>query len=388
MARRCGLRLLQLTDDADEDIDCAWHPSGDRIVFAWDRDDPRGGRHSIYELNASGEGEIRPLVSSASNDTRPRWSEDGQTLGFLSDRSGTVNLHRMDMDTARVRAVTNLVGGIFGWDFVDDKSMVASIFERRRFRLFEFPSAPVGAQAGTPGRLPQPSSPLPRTAAEPALAETPPAQEYDVDLSLDYVQSVIALDPDLPYGTGASFGFTDLLGTHQVLAHISAAFDQLRLVDLNLGLSYSNLGSRWSRHMGLFRVSIRPRLTVFSRARYSEVRTGAFFGVTYPVSRYRRFEISTVWRRLVRDETFGLVGETGNTYLASLYGSYVHDNTLWSWNGPRRGWRWNVTLGESLDLLGRGFDRQTVQFDWRHYTELLPRNESRPAGPVAGELRW
>ncbi len=364
--------LLQLTDDTDEDIDCAWHPSGDRVVFASDRDDPRGGSHSIYELDADGGGTPRSIVTSAADDTRPRWSDDAATLGFLSDRDGTVNLYRMETGSDRVQPVTNLVGGIFGWDFIDDDSMVASIFERRRFRLFEISSDPLPKEAASPARLPLPPERMTEAAPEASLVTTPPAQEYDIDLGLDYVQSVIALDPDLPYGTGASFGFTDLLGTHQVLAHISVASNQLRLVDLNVGLSYSNLGSRWSRHMGLFRIAIRPRLTVFSRTRDSEVRTGAFYGVTYPLSRYRRIEVSTVWRRLVRDQTFGLVGEAGNTWLASLFFSYVHDNTLWNWNGQRRGWRWNVTVGESLDLMGRGFDRQTVQFDWRHYSEVLP----------------
>ena len=59
-------------------------------------------------------------------------------------------------------------------------------------------------------------------------AQAPPVEDYDVDLGLDFVQSVVALDPDLPYGTGASFGFSDLLGAHQVYAHISSATSQLK----------------------------------------------------------------------------------------------------------------------------------------------------------------
>lgn len=365
-------RLRRLTDDPFHDVDCAWHPSGERVVFASDRGDPDGGRHSLYEIDADGASPPRPLVTSPADDTAPRWNADGSVLGFLSDRDGTKNLYRMEAGADTVRSVTNLVGGIFGWDFTPDGRVVASVFERRRFRLFAMEA---GARTGgviAPARLDLPPTRLARPSPPDARPEAPPPQEYEIELGLDFVQSVVALDPDLPYGTGASFGFSDLLGSHQVYAHISSATDQLKLVDLNVGLSYSNFSSRWAQHVGVFRVAVRPRLTIFADTRYSEVRTGAFYGLTYPLSRYRRFEVSTVWRRLVRDETFGLVGEAGNTWLASLYGSFVHDNTLWNWNGPRRGWRFNLTLGESLDLMGRGFDRQTVQFDLRRYDELLP----------------
>jgi len=365
--------LLQLTDDVHDDVDCAWHPDGRTVVFASNRDDPLGGRHSIYQIDASGAGEVTPLITSVYDDSTPRWNADGTMLGFLSDRKGTPNLYTMQAGSGEVQPVTRLIGGIFGWDFVDDDSVVASVFERRRFRLFEFGLA---TRAGRKSAALLPMPPSRTVARDEAVvpATIPPAQSYAVDLGLDFVQSVIALDPDLPYGTGASFGFSDLLGAHQVYAHISSAGQDFKLVDLSLGLSYSNFGSRWSRHVGVFRIAVRPRLTVFRDTRFSEVRTGAFFGMTYPLSRYRRLTISTVWRRLVRDQTFGLAGEAGNTWLASLFGSFVHDNVLWDFNGQRRGWRWNVTVGESLDLLGRGFDRQTVQFDWRRYHEILPRS--------------
>lgn len=362
--------VMRLTDDPYEDVDCGWHPDGDRIVFASDRGDVTEGRRSIYEVDAFGEQRVTPLVTSAADDTSPRWSDDGETLGFLSDRAGTRNLYRMQ--DAGVRPVTHLVGGIFGWDFIDGETAVATIFEQRGFRLFELSLEPMDGMHASAALLPLPPPAEPRAAREAVVAEDPAVQDYDVDLELDFVQSVVALDPDLPYGTGASFGFSDLLGSHQVYAHISSAASELKLVDMSVGLSYSNYTRRWARHIGVFRVAVRPRLSFFADSRYSEVRTGGFLGVTYPFSRYRRIELSTVWRRLVRDETFGLSIEAGNTWLGSVYAAYVHDNVLWDWNGPRRGWRWNVMLGDTVDLMGRGFDRQTFQFDWRHYTEFLP----------------
>lgn len=362
--------LRQLTNDVAEDIDPGWHPSGTRIVFASDRLDPVG-EALLFELDLENDDKITPIVTSVFDDVAPRWSPDASRLVFLSDRSGTANLYEKPVGEQRIHPITNLIGGIFGWDFATDSTAVASVYERRRFRLFELPLA-ARPSGSAPALLELPVAKVAPGQGEAAPATIPPAEEYDVDLGLDFVQSVVALDPDLPYGTGASFGFTDLLGSHQLFAHVSSATDQLKLVDLNVGLSYSNYSSRWARHVGVFRVAVRPRISIFQDTRYSEVRTGAYAGLTYPFSRYERFEVSTVWRRLVRDDTFGLPGEAGNTWLASVFGSFVHDNVLWDWNGQRRGWRGNITLGESVDLLGRGFDRHTVQFDLRRYDELLP----------------
>jgi tricorn protease len=54
-------------------------PSGKRIVIE--------ARGRLYSVPAS-QGETRPLAASNSRDTSPVWSPDGQTIAFLSDRSG------------------------------------------------------------------------------------------------------------------------------------------------------------------------------------------------------------------------------------------------------------------------------------------------------------
>lgn len=367
-------RSLRLTDDVHQDTHPAWHPDGTRIVFASDRDDERGGRHGLYEIDARGQGEVQTRVLSAADDTEPVWSADGRQLYFVSDRDGARNVHVLDPATALVAPVTDLTGGVFGPDLLEvapgERELVLSAFQDRRFRLFRVSAEPAGTVDLAPAIMEAPRGARAIAEVEP-LEDTPPVPvEYEIDLGLDFVQSVVALDPDLPYGSGASVGFTDLLGNHQLYGHLGTATDELKLEDLNFGATYSNLGRRWNQHYGLFRVAVRQRASLFLRPRYSEVRTGGFFGLTYPFSKFRRVEMTTVLRHLERDDSFQLPGEPGNTWLWSGFLSLVHDNTLWTWNGPERGMRVNLTAGQTFDLRGRGFDRQTVQVDARRYDAL------------------
>jgi len=73
------------------------HPDGDRFVF-----DLLG---DLYELPLAG-GPARRLTSGAAWDAEPRWSPDGETLLFTSDRGGNDNLWLADADGSRPRPLT------------------------------------------------------------------------------------------------------------------------------------------------------------------------------------------------------------------------------------------------------------------------------------------
>lgn len=377
--RRDDGMALRLTDDPHHDTHPVWHPDGERIVFASDRNDPIGGRHGLYTIAADGSGPLRTLVFSSGDDTEPVWSPDGSVLYFVSDRDGVRNVYRLDPRRERVSPVTNVVGGVFAPDLLErasddstgtERELVVSVYQDRRFRLFRVPADARNGAAEADAIMEVPRGPTELADAVAQQGNPPVPTEYRIDLGLDFVQSVVALDPDLPYGSGASLGFTDMLGNHQIYGHLGTATDELNLEDLNFGLTYSDLGRRWNRHYGLFRVAVRQRASLFLRPTYSEVRTGGFFGLTYPFSKFRRVEATTVLRHLERDESFQLPGEPGDSWLWSFFVSFVHDNSLWTWNGPERGTRWNLTGGQTFDLRGRGFDRQTVQFDARRYDAL------------------
>jgi TolB protein len=67
------------------DLDPAWSPDGQRIVFSSDR--VRGSR-DLYLMNADGS-QLTPLTqANGAADTMPAWSPDGQDIVFTSDRKG------------------------------------------------------------------------------------------------------------------------------------------------------------------------------------------------------------------------------------------------------------------------------------------------------------
>ena len=370
---RASGRTWPLTRDGFADLHPDFHPDGDRVVFASDREDPEGGRLSLYVVDAAGRGEVRRLYDSGGSDTQPRYDARGERVLFVSDLQGTPDLAVLDLHEGVASPRSAVIGGVLAPDWAGAGGIVAAVYQDGRFTLHRFEDRPLPADPRWPNVA---SGRVPVAEATPAREDESVevvAEEYEIDLGLDFVQSVVALDPDLPYGSGASLGFTDLLGDHQLFTHLSTATDDFSLEDLNLGVTYSDLSRRWNRHYGLFRIALRPRLNTFFRQQYSEVRTGGFVGLTYPFSKFRRIELTGVFRHLQRDESFQLPGEPGSSWLASAFVSLVHDNTLWTWQGPMRGSRWNLTLGQTFDLQGHGFDRQTVQADVRRYDELARR---------------
>lgn len=59
----------------------------------------------------------RQLTGDSAHDSMPRWSPDGQTLAFLSDRSGTQQLHLLPMGGGEALQLTTLANGIteYSW---------------------------------------------------------------------------------------------------------------------------------------------------------------------------------------------------------------------------------------------------------------------------------
>ena len=362
----------RVTDDVHHDTHPTWHPDGRSLVFASDRHRPREGLHGLYTIDARGRSPIEPLVRSSSEDTEPVWSPDGRFLVFVSDRNGARNLYRYDPDDATVAPLSNVTGGVFGPDVAaagdsTETQIVATVYQEGRFRIYAFDATPSPGAIAVPAVQDLPDQEL---VPVPAPDAVPVPSEYEVDLGLDFVQSVVAFDPDLPYGSGANVGFTDMLGNHQLSAYVGTATEEFDLRDLNLGLTYTDLGQRWNRRYGVFRIAVRQRLQSLVRVNNSEVRTGGFVGLSYPFSKFRRVEFTAVARHLDRAENEVFTQEDNTTWLASGFVSLVHDNTLWTWDGPIRGMRANVTFGETFDLYDRGFDRRSLQVDVRRYDDL------------------
>jgi Tol biopolymer transport system component len=67
-------------------------------------DDSKPGTSTLYVMPAAG-GTWVPLTSGSSYDDKPRWSSDGRTVYFISDRSGPINLWARRFDPTRGQPV-------------------------------------------------------------------------------------------------------------------------------------------------------------------------------------------------------------------------------------------------------------------------------------------
>ncbi|HET7026636.1 MAG TPA: S9 family peptidase [Candidatus Limnocylindrales bacterium] len=114
-------------------------PDGGRVVFTIQTAAPAfdGYRHAIWTVPAGGSTEARALTLGAKNDTHPRFSPDGGTLAFLSDRRLTVEeepaapkdpkeredvgqVHLLALDGGEARRLTDLPQGVEGFEWSPD----------------------------------------------------------------------------------------------------------------------------------------------------------------------------------------------------------------------------------------------------------------------------
>ena len=98
-------------------------PDGSQIAFSAQQSD--GGQNSassaIWVVNAKGgKGETPRQLTNLENTTHdimPCWSPDGQTLAFLSDRSGSFQIHLLPLRGGEARQVSRLSQGVseYSW---------------------------------------------------------------------------------------------------------------------------------------------------------------------------------------------------------------------------------------------------------------------------------
>lgn len=76
----------------------------------------------VYDIEAR---EIRHFTTSKKSDTRPRWSPDGKTLAFLSNRDDTTQIYFMPADGGEAEALTQSKTGIRSFEWSPDGSKIA-----------------------------------------------------------------------------------------------------------------------------------------------------------------------------------------------------------------------------------------------------------------------
>jgi dipeptidyl aminopeptidase/acylaminoacyl peptidase len=105
-------------------------PDGSQIAFSAQQSD--GGKNStssaIWVVNAKGgKGETPRQLTNLENTTHdimPCWSPDGQSLAFLSDRSGSPQIHLLPLHGGEARQVSRLSQGVSEYSWRPDGAAV------------------------------------------------------------------------------------------------------------------------------------------------------------------------------------------------------------------------------------------------------------------------
>jgi dipeptidyl aminopeptidase/acylaminoacyl peptidase len=99
-------------------------PDGSRLVFTV-TDPPKGSsRARALWLLDTGSGRLRQLTFSGKSDGAPRWSPDGASIAFTSDRDGAPQLYRLSLGGGEAEKLTDRkeAVGAFRWS-PDGKSL-------------------------------------------------------------------------------------------------------------------------------------------------------------------------------------------------------------------------------------------------------------------------
>jgi hypothetical protein len=100
-----GTGTIRLTEEPGADVNPAWSPDGEKIVFASDR----AGNREIYVMNADGTNPVR-LTNHAAKDYSPAFSPDGKQIAFVSERAGSADIYVMNADGSNVVPLTGFGG--------------------------------------------------------------------------------------------------------------------------------------------------------------------------------------------------------------------------------------------------------------------------------------
>lgn len=94
-------------------------PDGSKVAYSIKhaRPDKNDYSSAIWVLNSDGSGDPRQLTAGEHRDTSPRWSPDGLTLAFLSDRTGVNQIYALEISGGEPRQITELERGASSFEW-------------------------------------------------------------------------------------------------------------------------------------------------------------------------------------------------------------------------------------------------------------------------------
>lgn len=136
-------QMSRLTNDRFADYHPVWSPDGRTIAFATDRGPQTRPETldygdlgiALYHLD-SGRIEILERMDRGNN-INPQWSPDGESIAFVSDRTGVANLFLFELSDRQVYQLTNFYTALSGITDVSPAMSWARDADRLAFLYFE-----------------------------------------------------------------------------------------------------------------------------------------------------------------------------------------------------------------------------------------------------------
>jgi hypothetical protein len=358
----------QLTRDIFRDSDPVFTPQDDAVVFSSDRG-ARGkeGHTNLYRFDLRSGG-ITALTDTTGVNGAPSYS-GGDTLLFVSDRAGSYDVYALVADSALFR-VTAFSSGAFdpGYD-PHSGDMYFTAHTQFGYRIYRRDIAPEswtrvsrGNVAGTY------SSWSPDRAVGPLAEAGEKIEKYQRDFSIDIAQSAVSYDAVFGTLGGFQLALSDMLGDelyYFLLSNPADNNDEI-LTSFNVAATHLNRKRRINYGCGVFHLyyDIDNRVEGLVKERQA----GGVFYASYPLSKFRRVELSNFLRYSKRERLTPVRTREGVLSTPTL--SFVYDNSLWEVTGPIDGIRVNITGGITYDITDGLVLNRLFLADLRHYYRL------------------
>ncbi|HET7230909.1 MAG TPA: hypothetical protein VFJ16_12945 [Longimicrobium sp.] len=426
----------QLTNDRIAQMQPAFSPDGRTLAYVTDAGTDVStltwGNYRLALMDWPGGGTRVLAGTEAGKNINPQWTADGQSLFFISDRTGIPNVYRVGVNGGGLTQVTKLFTGVSGITGLSPaissasrgNRLVFTVYEHNAYNIYTIdnpqqlagttPDAPQLAQNGEPLPALLPPSPRPAEPAynrvyallhDPAFGRPEPeapasyaVAPYRTRLSLDYLgqpQLGVAAASG-PYARGGVYGgiggiFSDVLGYHTIYGTVQA---QGQIDEIGFNVVYLNQKHRVNWGASAQRVpyivggwqqvgdandptAFHNQLLVF---RYFD--NSAYGIVQYPVSRVQRVELAGGVRRIsqdvqIRDWTYQgnvLVDYTenreslGSWNLGEATAALVYDNAIDGYTSPMAGQRYRFEVAPTLGDL----QFNSITADYRRYLLVRP----------------
>jgi hypothetical protein len=399
-----GQQMTRLTHDHHDDRDPAVHPDGRHVAFISDRGEVgAGGAYNLMMLDLE-TGAIEALTQLDGMILAPRWSDDGERLVFIkSDRGedGRFTAQNVwaasltaplpltassDVTSAiavprelRMEPMTDLTSAAFDPVWAADGRVFFATYENGSFGLRR-----LRTEVGAP---PLPAPRIARVGLSDSLGtwrfgaidfgDSMEPARYQRRYRLDIAQAQMGHYALWGTAGGAALAFSDMMGDdHWFVTMYNVAESRSEFLrSLSFAVSRVNLHRRTNYAYGVHRFGGRRYDITDPDAAGSfpmlwETLFGGFAAVSYPLSTYRRIEASTSLNH--SDKEVIATGYSRTALLLSGSAALVHDNALYSMNGPIEGWRANATVGYTVDLGGNNVGFYTLSLDARHYQRVTP----------------